>query len=133
MGVTTQGSSTSDDLDTAIVAAVGVSPLVGLLDSPEPSNQAAAAAALAKLACSTPSKKYWRGEIAAAGALPGLQRVAGRAPFIICWLTLSLPAAHLPKSTGVERSLQQARSQGCKGSQVDAMPFVISNSFVVWR
>lgn len=55
---------------------MGVKPLVGLLDSPSPHEVAAAAAALAKL-CDGPSKKDWRREIAAAGALPGLQRVAG--------------------------------------------------------
>eukprot|EP00983_Pelagomonas_calceolata_P129321 1161596-Pelagomonas_calceolata.AAC.10 len=75
-GIKPKDSSPSD-LDAAIVAAVGVEPLVGLLDSPQPHEQEAAAAAMCKLACSKSSKRFWRGEIAAAGALPGLQRVAG--------------------------------------------------------
>uniref|UniRef100_A0A7S3QWJ9 CBM20 domain-containing protein n=1 Tax=Dunaliella tertiolecta TaxID=3047 RepID=A0A7S3QWJ9_DUNTE len=74
-GIKPKDSSPSD-LDAAIVAAVGVEPLVGLLDSPQPHEQEAAAAAMCKLACSKSSKRFWRGEIAAAGALPGLQRVA---------------------------------------------------------
>ncbi|KAF5837799.1 hypothetical protein DUNSADRAFT_3871 [Dunaliella salina] len=68
--------SSPSDLDTAIIAAVGVQPLVALLDASNPKEQEAGAAAMCKLACSKSSKKYWRGEIAAAGALPGLQRIA---------------------------------------------------------